>query len=92
MRRAVVVALTLGLLATAPAGAGAQIAPYSPYAPQTPTKGALYTDGQSGRWLLGGQWLYRPDPGHTGLAQGFWRDVASTAGWSDVTVPNADNA
>jgi beta-glucuronidase len=62
------------------------------YAPQTPTKGALYRDGQSGRYLLGGTWLYRADPGAAGLGQGWWRDVAATDGWSPVTVPNAYNA
>ena len=49
-------------------------------------------DGQSGRYLLGGTWLYRADTGDVGLAQGCWRDVASTVGWSPVTIPNAYNA
>jgi beta-glucuronidase len=62
------------------------------YAAQPPTKGALYSDGQDGRYLLGGTWLYRPDISDSGLAQGFWRDTASTAGWTPVTVPNAYNA
>jgi len=62
------------------------------YVAQPPTKGALYRDGQSGRYLLGGTWLYRADPGNLGLGQGWWRNVAATAGWSPVTVPNAYNA
>ena len=61
-------------------------------APQPPTKGALYSDGQSGRYLLGGTWLYRPDTSDVGLAQGWWRNVASTDGWSTTTIPNAYNA
>ncbi len=32
----------------------------------------------------------RPDD--VGLAQGWWRNVASTDGWSTITVPNAYNA
>ena len=62
------------------------------YAAQPPTKGALYRDGQSGRYLLGGTWLSRPDPGNVGIAQGWWRNLAATDGWSPVTVPNAYNA
>ena len=56
-----------------------------------PTLGALYQDGQTGRYLLGGTWLYQADPNNVGLAQG-WADTTSTAGWSPVTVPNAYNA
>src|SRR5919109_182695 len=55
------------------------------YAPQPPTKGALYRDGQTDRYLLGGIWLFRNDPGDVGLAQGWWRDTGATAGWSPVT-------
>jgi beta-glucuronidase len=62
------------------------------YSASPPTKGAWYSDGQSGRYLLGGTWLYRPDTSDVGLAQGWWRSVASTAGWSTTTIPNAYNA
>ena len=31
------------------------------YVADPPTKGALYRDGQTGRYLLGGTWLYRAD-------------------------------
>ncbi len=62
------------------------------YSADAPTPGAWYRDGQSGRYLLGGAWLYRADTGDVGLAQGWWRDVASTDGWSAVTIPNAYNA
>jgi beta-glucuronidase len=62
------------------------------YQATPPTAAALYRDGQTGRYLLGGIWLHRGDPGDVGLAQGWWRDVGSTDGWSQVTVPNAYNA
>jgi len=72
-----------------PAGTGAQGPAYSA---QPPTSGALYTDGQAGRYLLGGQWLYKSDPGDQGEAAGWWQDTAATDGWTPVTVPNAYNA
>jgi beta-glucuronidase len=58
---------------------------------QPPVKGALYTDGQSGRYLLGGEWLYRADPNDVGAARGWWRET-SPGGWSPVAVPNAFNS
>jgi beta-glucuronidase len=57
----------------------------------TPTEKALYADGPSGRYLLGGRWLYRDDAGDTGLTEGFHRH-RGTAGWRYVRVPNAFNA
>jgi beta-glucuronidase len=54
------------------------------------TPGAVYKDGPSGRYLLGGSWLYRADDG-VGLAHRF-EDAQSTTGWSVVSVPNAWNA
>ncbi len=62
------------------------------YQATPPTPGALYRDGQTGRYLLGGTWLYRADLGDVGLAQGWSANVASTDGWTPVTVPNAYNA
>src|SRR5947209_19038213 len=62
------------------------------YKPSPPTLGALYRDGQTGRYLLGGSWLYRPDTTDVGAKQGWWRDVSATDGWSPVTVPNSYNA
>jgi beta-glucuronidase len=62
------------------------------YAADSPTPGAWYRDGQSGRYVLGGNWLYRADTGDVGLAEGWWQDVGSTDGWSPVTIPNAYNA
>lgn len=85
--RALVVSIVLALAGTGVArGQGPVIAP----AP--PTKGALYSDGQTDRYLLGGTWLHQADLGDVGVAQGWWRNIASTTGWSDVTVPNAYNA
>jgi beta-glucuronidase len=71
------------------ATARAQPAPSDLATPPTP--GALYRDGQTGRYLLGGTWLYRADPTDVGISQGFWRG-ADTTGWSGVAVPNAFNA
>ena len=61
-------------------------------ADRRPPRAPCYQDGQTGRYLLGGTWLYRADPTDVGLAQGWWRNVAATDGWSPVTVPNAYNA
>ncbi len=74
----------------APAAASAQTQPA--YTATSPTKGALMSDGPSDRYLLGGTWLFRPDVGDIGLKQGWWRDRASTEGWSPVTIPNSYNA
>ena len=87
IRRTALIALLLALLAAATADAQGPA-----YLATPPTPGALYGDGQTGRYLLGGAWLYRPDPAVVGIAQGFWRDQAATDGWTPVTVPNAYNA
>jgi beta-glucuronidase len=80
--------MTLAMAVSAPA-----MAQGVPGYPATaPTKGALYPDGPDDRYLLGGGWLYRADPFAVGVAQGWWRDVGATAGWSPVTVPNSFNA
>jgi beta-glucuronidase len=78
----------LALALRAPAGAQAQVA----YTATPPTKGALYPDGPDDRYLLGGSWLYLADPGDVGIANGWWRNVGATAGWSPVAVPNSFNA
>ena len=70
--------------------AGAAGAAGSAAAAEQPTPGALYTDGPSGRYLLGGTWLRRPDDG-VGLRERF-QDSRSTGPWTAVTVPNAWNA
>jgi beta-glucuronidase len=72
---------------SAPAAARAQSTVY-PATP--PTAGALYRDGQNGRYLLGGEWLYRADPTDAGVSQAWWTG-ASTASWTPVSVPNSYN-
>ena len=62
------------------------------YVAQPPTPGALYRDGQSDRYLLGGEWLSRADLADARQSAGWWRNVASTDGWSPVTMPNSYNA
>ncbi len=71
--------------------APAAAAPAASSTAPPPTPGALYHDGQSGRYLLGGKWLYRPDPADRGESQSWFKNVAST-GWSPATVPNSFNA
>jgi beta-glucuronidase len=56
-----------------------------------PTSGALYRDGPSGRYLVGGTWYRRADPRDTGRRRG-WQKAQSPAGWQQTTVPNAANA
>ncbi len=80
--------LILALGVSAPASAQSA----GPYIATPPTKGALFADGQDDRYLLGGEWLYQADPGNVGITDGWWRNVASTAGWTAVTVPNSYNA
>jgi beta-glucuronidase len=54
-------------------------------------RGALYRSGPDTRHLLGGEWLFRLDPGDRGLRERLQR-VTSRDGWAPVTVPNAWNA
>src|SRR5437660_894360 len=58
----------------------------------TPTKSALYRDGSTERYLLGGTWLYQADRANTGNAQGLWSGTTPVDSWTPVTVPNAFNA
>ncbi|MDQ6777085.1 MAG: hypothetical protein M3071_12915 [Actinomycetota bacterium] len=76
-------------MAAGPAAARAQAAAYRAV---TPTRGALTRDGWTNRYLLDGGWLQRPDSSDSGVARRFWRDAASTAGWTPVAVPNSYNA
>src|ERR1700750_919673 len=85
-RPRLVTALVLAALAVAAPAASAQV-----YRPDTPTPGALYSYGQNGRYLMGGQWLFRLDPRGQGPSQAS-PGQAPTAGWSSTTVPNAWNA
>lgn len=85
-------ALSVGGAASAGPALATGGAPVAAYRATTPVLGALTRDGWTDRYLLDSGWLYRPDPSATGVAQGFWRDQASTAGWSPVSVPNSDDA
>src|SRR5437588_5931729 len=91
LRRSLMLACLLGALLAIAAPGQAQ-AQGPAYKATQPTLGAMYRDGQSGRYLLGGTWLYRPDLTDVGVAKGWWRDVGATDGWSPVTVPNSYNA
>src|ERR1700756_193241 len=86
------VALLAAALALALGAARADAQPGPAYAATPPTYGALYQDGPNDRWLLGGTWLQRADPSNTGTSAGWYRNVASTSGWSSVSVPNSYNA
>ena len=55
------------------------------------TSGALYEAGPDGRYLMGGDWLFRLDSADQGLKQRFMR-TTDTAGWATTKVPNAWNA
>jgi beta-glucuronidase len=54
------------------------------------SSGALYYAGPSGRYLMGGDWLFRLDSADQGVKQRFMR-TTSTNGWAKTTVPNAWN-
>ncbi len=56
-----------------------------------PKEGALYQDGPSDRYLLGGAWYRRADPRDRGRKLG-WQRHQTLAGWQQTTVPNAANA
>jgi len=76
----VLLCASLGVLVLAP-----------PAGADTPSAGALYTDGPSGRFLLDGGWYRRSDPSKRGRARG-WQRSRSLRGWRTTTVPDAANA
>lgn len=80
------IAAALAAQTTAPAWAG------SPLTATPPSKGALTSDGTSNRYLLGGTWLYRPDPQRIGLEHGWSHYRLGERGWQPVTMPNSFNA
>ncbi len=80
-------ALALSALLTLAGGAVAHAQNAAP-----PTKSVVSADGQTDRYLLGGTWLYRADPGNIGLSQGWGASNFSTSGWNPVTIPNSFNA
>jgi beta-glucuronidase len=87
-RRLLTTAVAAAVLSANAAAASAQPVLY---AATPPTPHVLYQDGQTGRYLLGGEWLYQADPANIGLSDGWWQNNPSAAGWTPVTVPNAFN-
>ena len=70
----------------------AMLASAAPAAAQdVPSERVLYNDGHTNRYLMEGEWLFRLDPGNTGMGAGLPRQT-STEGWNPTTVPNAWNA
>jgi beta-glucuronidase len=88
--RSLTVAVLLGFAVLA--GPATAVAASGAGAVTTPSPGALTSDGWTNRYLLDGGWLYRSDRSNSGVGARFWRDTASTAGWSAVTVPNSYDA
>src|SRR3989442_3719415 len=62
-----------------------------PAVADVPTSGAVYQDGPSSRYLVGGTWYRRADPRDRGRTQ-RWQRAQSLAGWAQTTIPNAANA
>lgn len=75
-------AALIALLVLLPAGASAA---------QSPTKGAPFSYGQSGRYTLGGTWYLRRDLANSGL-KSHWEKTRSFAAWEKISIPNAFNA
>jgi beta-glucuronidase len=93
MKRAIRMALIATALAVPSAlSTAAAQAQGPPYVPTPPSSHPVTTDGSTGRYLLGGSWLSRPDPGNVGVAQGWWRGIRGTDGWSLTSIPNSYNA
>lgn len=84
MRCAVRLGTFLCALATVPVAVPA-------HAADRPKPGAIYHDGPSGRYLLGGTWHERADPEDVGMAQRFQRRQ-TLRGWRRTSVPSASNA
>jgi beta-glucuronidase len=80
----------VALLAPADGGTATARSAASVGAGEAPAPGAVYKAGPSGRYLLGGTWLFRLDNA-LGERQRF-QDSRSSSGWTAVAVPNAWNA
>ncbi|CAN5502698.1 beta-glucuronidase [soil metagenome] len=61
--------------------------PAPTYRPSTPSAKTLYEDGNEGRFLVDGAWLFRKDPKDQGVRRKYFRQT-STRGWSAVAVPH----
>jgi beta-glucuronidase len=58
----------------------------TPYRATTPSRKVLYQDGPTDRFLMGGPWLFQ----YNAVQSGPQRSTG-TAGWKQITVPNAWN-
>jgi beta-glucuronidase len=81
----VVVALALALALFAPASAVGQ-----PRDGLDPSNLVIH-DGPGGRYLMGGEWLFRRDTPDEGEIDRFFNQKGR-GGWSPITIPNAWNA
>jgi beta-glucuronidase len=81
MRLSKLLILAVGMLALSAAPAAAQSVV------STPSAKTLYRNGPSGRFLMDGTWLFKLDNRQSGPQR-----ETGTAGWRQVTVPNAWNA
>ncbi|HVS28966.1 MAG TPA: glycoside hydrolase family 2 TIM barrel-domain containing protein [Solirubrobacteraceae bacterium] len=79
------IALLLAACACSLAAAGPALADGKP------SKGALYADGPTDRYLLGGQWLVKDDRLNVGLRHRYFNQ-RGTGGWSPIEVPGVTNA
>jgi beta-glucuronidase len=91
LRTAAALATAILLAAAASSSAQDEAPPPAPPGPTAPREHALYESGQDGRYLLDGQWLYRPDHEDQGLRSGFPRQD-DAQGWTPVEIPHAWNA
>jgi beta-glucuronidase len=79
------------VLAAAALAALASAAPAQAQFVDPPEERTLVHEGQDGRYLLGGRWLFRRDDANVGERQRYYRQ-RGTGGWSTVEVPHAWNA
>jgi beta-glucuronidase len=83
--------IVFALLGAGASDTAAQAPAPGPPAIEAPKQRALYRNGQNGRYLLDGQWLFRQDHEDAGIRGGFARQQ-TTDGWSPVEIPHAWNA
>ncbi len=74
---------------TGPTGPTGPASAPGAYAVTVPSTHVEYTEGQAGRFIMDGPWLFRFDNGN-GVGSGF-ASSPSIAGWSVVSVPYAWN-
>lgn len=70
-----------------PAPPGTGQAPAPKYRPTVPSDKTLYDNGNDGRFLVDGAWLFRRDLTDEGVRRKFYAST-SAAGWSQVGVPH----